>query len=58
MGVFEIVLIILCVVVVVGVFAKWLYNFKKGKPSCSCGCKNCPSSGLCHKKKDEEENQR
>lgn len=23
---------------------------KKGKNSCGCGCSNCPSSGICHKR--------
>ena len=23
---------------------------KKGRPSCGCGCDQCPSSGMCRKK--------
>lgn len=25
---------------------------RKGKNSCGCGCKNCPSSGMCHSHKN------
>lgn len=32
------------------VVIKLLKDKKAGKTSCSCGCKNCPSSGICHKK--------
>ncbi len=23
---------------------------KQGRTSCGCGCANCPSAGICHKK--------
>ncbi|MBS5481224.1 MAG: hypothetical protein KHX46_08840 [Clostridiales bacterium] len=26
-------------------------DHKKGTSPCGCGCDNCPSSGMCHKKK-------
>ena len=29
---------------------KLIKDKKKGKTSCGCGCKNCPSAGVCHKK--------
>ena len=37
--------------VVALVIAKMLKDKKRGKTSCGCGCKNCPSSGMCHKNK-------
>lgn len=40
--------VVACAVVLVVVK---LYRDKKhGKTSCGCGCDNCPSSGMCHKK--------
>lgn len=32
------------------IIAKMIRNRKKGKRSCGCGCENCPSAGMCHKK--------
>lgn len=29
---------------------KMLSDKKKGKNSCGCNCKNCPSAGMCHNK--------
>lgn len=36
--------------VVVTIAAVMIKNRRKGKTSCGCGCENCPSAGLCHKK--------
>ena len=30
---------------------KLIKDKKKGKTSCGCGCKNCPSAGVCSKNK-------
>lgn len=35
---------------IAGVVVKLVKDKKKGKTSCGCGCSNCPSSGICHKK--------
>ncbi|WP_082020820.1 FeoB-associated Cys-rich membrane protein [Candidatus Soleaferrea massiliensis] len=32
------------------IVAKLIRDRRKGKSSCGCGCENCPSSGMCHKK--------
>lgn len=37
-------------VLIVGIVVKLVKDKKKGKTSCGCGCSNCPSSGICHKK--------
>lgn len=36
--------------VIVLIVVKLFRNKKKGKTSCGCGCEQCPSSGMCHKK--------
>ncbi len=41
---------LILVAVVAVVVIKLLKDKKAGKTSCGCGCKNCPSSGMCHKK--------
>ena len=50
---------VLLIVVGAMVFAvaKMYSDKKKGKSSCGCGCKGCPSAGMCHKAKtsDDEE---
>ncbi|MBQ3099926.1 MAG: FeoB-associated Cys-rich membrane protein [Clostridia bacterium] len=33
-----------------------LRNRKKGDSGCSCGCKNCAHSGICHMIKNENNN--
>ena len=49
MGPLEIVLIIVCVAVVLGVIGAAIYRKVKGKPSgCGCGCEGCPHA--CHGK--------
>lgn len=32
------------------IVTKLVRDKKKGKSSCGCGCANCPSQGMCHKK--------
>lgn len=36
--------------VIVLIVVKLFRNKKKGKTSCGCGCEQCLSSGMCHKK--------
>lgn len=36
--------------VVILIVAKMIRDKKKGQSSCGCGCENCPSGGICHKK--------
>lgn len=36
--------------VVALIIVKMIRDKKKGKHSCGCGCENCPSAGMCHKK--------
>ena len=36
--------------VVILIVVKLYRDRKKGKSSCGCGCENCPSAGMCHKK--------
>lgn len=43
------VLLVVCALAVLAV-VKMISDRKKGKSSCGCGCKNCPSAGVCHKK--------
>ncbi|MDE6149384.1 MAG: FeoB-associated Cys-rich membrane protein [Ruminococcus sp.] len=37
-------------VLIAGIVIKLVKDKRKGKTSCGCGCSNCPSSGICHKK--------
>ena len=41
--------VVLIVLVALIVF-KMRRDKKRGKSSCGCGCDNCPSSGMCHRK--------
>lgn len=36
--------------IVVLIIVKMVKDKKKGKNSCGCGCSNCPSAGICHKR--------
>lgn len=36
--------------VVVLIIVNMIKDRKKGKSSCGCGCANCPSAGMCHRK--------
>lgn len=38
------------IALVAAVVVKLRRDRKKGVSSCGCGCDNCPSSGMCHKK--------
>lgn len=38
-------------VIFVAIVAKGIYNRKKGKSSCSCGCSGCAMKDSCHNKK-------
>ena len=40
------VLLLIVVLIVINLINKK----KKGQSTCGCGCDNCPSSGVCHKK--------
>ena len=45
--------LIICAVLIAAVAAiivSMVRNKKKGKPSCGCGCVQCPMSGSCHPK--------
>ncbi len=54
MGALEIILIIVCAVVVLGVIGTAIYRRIKGKPSgCGCGCQDCPHS--CGNSKPEQD---
>lgn len=44
-GVSAVVAAVLALVVV-----KMVHDKKNGRSSCSCGCANCPSKGMCHGK--------
>lgn len=46
MGILEIILIIACAALVVGVIITSLIRKKQGKPSCGCGC-DCPHCSGC-----------
>ena len=50
MGVREVILIVACALIVVGVAVSFLVKKLKGKPTCDCGCdcahcSGCASSG-------------
>lgn len=46
-----IIISLIIVAVVAAIIISTVRNRKKGKPSCGCGCSNCPMSGSCHSKK-------
>ena len=55
----EILLIIGCVAIVVGVITSRIIARKKGKSTCDCGC-DCSACAACHRcagKKDEADRQ-
>lgn len=45
-----IIMALIVFVLVAGIVIKLVKDKRKGKTSCGCGCSNCPSSGLYHKK--------
>lgn len=57
MTVWEILLIIACAAIVVGVVISRIVAWKKGKPGCDCGCSDCSACKYCEemrKRKKEE----
>ena len=53
MGVWEILLIIGCASVVVGVVVSRIVARKKGKPSCDCGCSDCAACKYCREAREK-----
>lgn len=46
--------ILICAIliaIVAAIVIRMIYNRRKGKSSCGCGCNNCPMSGSCHPEK-------
>ena len=41
---------LILIALVAGVVIKLRRDKKRGKSSCGCGCENCPSHCMCHKK--------
>lgn len=58
MGVWEIVLIVACALLVVGVVTARLVRKAKGKSTCDCGCDcaHCRGCSLCGEGKEREKN--
>lgn len=50
MGALEIIVIIACALIVVGVIIKSVIDKKKGKTCCDCS--SCPNKCKCHENKD------
>ncbi len=47
------IVVFLVVIAVVGfVTAKLIKDKKSGRSSCGCGCENCQSADICHKKEN------
>ncbi|MBR4223634.1 MAG: FeoB-associated Cys-rich membrane protein [Oscillospiraceae bacterium] len=44
-----IVITLVLIALVISVIAGMIKDKRKGKHSCSCGCKNCAMQGMCHK---------
>ena len=55
MGVWEILLIIGCVAIVVGVIASRIVAKKKGKSACDCGCSDCAACKYCKQAKEKSD---
>ena len=51
----EIIVIIACSLIVVGVIISSIINKKKGKNSCGCDCANCAGFSSCSKAKKQTE---
>ncbi|MBQ9374860.1 MAG: FeoB-associated Cys-rich membrane protein [Ruminococcus sp.] len=45
-----IIISVVLLAVAASIIFKLVKNKKQGKTSCGCGCSNCPSSSVCHKK--------
>ena len=50
----QVLLIVGCVAVVVGVVTSRIVAKKKGKPSCDCGCSDCAACRYCHESKEKK----
>ncbi len=48
MGAWEIILIVACAAIVVGVVVSFIVKKAKGKPTCDCGCDCAHCSSCCH----------
>ncbi len=55
MSAWEILLIIGCVAIVVGVIVSRIVAKKKGKSSCDCGCSDCSACKMCQQYKEKDE---
>ena len=55
MGVFEIVLIVLCAAIVAGVVVSRIVRRKKGKTICDCGCDCAHCAGCAGSSKEERD---
>ena len=49
----QVLLIVGCVAIVVGVIVSRIVAKKKGKPSCDCGCSDCAACRLCKEAKEK-----
>jgi len=56
MTLIEILVIVACSLIVLGVIVLTIINKKKGKTSCGCDCANC--AGCAHKKKQQDNTQK
>ena len=51
--VWQILLIVGCVAIVVGVIVSRIVARKKGKPTCDCGCSDCAACKYCKEARDK-----
>ena len=54
MGPREIILIVVCALVVVGVAVSYIVKKRKGKPTCDCGCSDCSACPHCAAAKEKQ----
>ena len=52
----QVLLIVGCVAVVLGVVISRIVAWKKGKPSCDCGCSDCAACKYCKQAKENAKN--
>ena len=50
----EILLIVACVAIVLGVIVSRIVARKKGKVSCGCGCSDCSACKLCKEARERK----
>ena len=55
MGFFEIIVIVVCSLIVVGVIAKAIIDKKKGKSPCGCDCSKCSCGCGLNKNNDHKQ---